>query len=386
MNGSLLTVGLDAPEYLTLRTALAAATGCTLMPAKGSVPSDADTFVDQLERQYDPVLAERLGRQRGAVFAAVRKANRERLAAMRLLEAPELRGIVMGFDNVGGARVLAQAAVPTILVPHAVIPRVRNPRRWHGGRAFARHVCAPGPFSGALYRELGDAEIHATGRPCWDHYATLDRTAAADTARQALGLDPRRPLVVYAGSWLERNSAHATRHVSTLFGIYHDICRAVQTAGAQLVVKLHPGEVVRCRGDREGLVAGYTTAARMAGLDHVTVTDGFKEGLLSAAALVVVMNSNLGLEALLCERPVLNVPLIPEDAACLYPVENAQSAVWGCAAPGDVSAALLALLGDPARRQRMSEASGTTVREYVYEPDGNAALRVARVVADLVNR
>src|SRR5262249_29877088 len=185
-------------------------------------------------------------------------------------------------------------------------------------------VCAPGPFSRDAYVAGGarpDA-VPLTGSPRWDAYAAIDapaRRAHRTHAAQALGLDPGRPILVYGPSWVERSTASSSRHLLGLLVIYQGVLAAVsEHPGVQLVVKVHPGEFTRPGLDRAALLAGYAGVARRAGVERVVVTPGWKTELLAAADLVVTVNSNLGLEALLCGRPVVNVPLMAEDAGILF--------------------------------------------------------------------
>jgi hypothetical protein len=111
------------------------------------------------------------------------------------------------------------------------------------------------------------------------------------------------------------------------------------------------------------------------------VTAGYRADLLRAADLVVAVNSNLGLEALLCGRALVNVPLIPAEADALFP---ADAGVLALGAPAETETAVARVLADAALRARLEAAAPALVRRYVHVPDGRASERVAGVVAECV--
>jgi hypothetical protein len=91
-------------------------------------------------------------------------------------------------------------------------------------------------------------------------------------------------------------------------------------------------------------------------------------------------HSNLCLEAMLCGRAVVNVPLIPEEAALLF-TPGARHGVRALGHPGEAADAVADLLADAGARMRLAAAALRSVRRYVHAPDGCAAERVADVVA-----
>src|SRR5262245_49168251 len=174
----------------------------------------------------------------------------ERLAARHGLAAA-----LLGFDTVPVARAAVATSrrigIPTVHLPHGILGRPRLPTPWQGSRMFADLVCAQGEFSRAGYLAGGadPARIRLTGCPRWDEYAGL--TPAARQAMRAavagpLCLDPARPIVVFGPSWVERQTANAARFRRLGLGVYQQVLHAVRahaSTGAQLVVKVHPGEV-----------------------------------------------------------------------------------------------------------------------------------------------
>jgi len=307
-----------------------------------------------------------------------------------------LAGVVLGFDTIPAGRAAVAAArrlgVPTIHVPHAVLgrPRVRIP--WQGSQLYANVVCAPGEFSRAGYLAAGarPEAIALTGSPRWDQYAALDepaRLAHRAAVSCALRLDPSAPILVYGPSWLERSTANSCRHLTASLDIYQGVLAAVRAhaaRGVQLVVKLHPGELGRPGLDPASLLEGYAGVARRAGVERIAITAGYKEELLAAADLVLTVNSNLALEALLCGRPVVNAPLLAEEADVLFaPQDGVDGGVLALRHAGETAAAVSQVLADAGLRARLAARAGETVHRYVHAPDGHASERVASLVRGL---
>ncbi len=319
-----------------------------------------------------------------AEHAAVVTAVLEELAARG-----DLAGVVLGYDMLPAGRVAAAVArrlgVPSVHVPHAVFPRARVPMPWHGAGLFADLVCAPGEFSRAGYLAAGvDPEaVIVTGCPRWDEYAGCDETrrhAYRVAVAQALRLDPAAPIVLFGPSWIERSTANASRHVPAALAVYQGVLAAAHThaaAGVQLVVKLHPGEFTRPGVRPETLVEGHVGVARRAGVTRIAVTAGHRVELVAAADVVVTVNSNLGLEALMCGRPLVNVPLIREEADSLF---AADTGVLALKDPAETEAAVSIVLADAGLRARLAADGRAALRHYVHAPDGHASERVAAVV------
>jgi hypothetical protein len=119
-------------------------------------------------------------------------------ASAAVVEALAARGqlddIVPGYDTLPAGRTAVEAGrrlgVPTVLVPHAVLPRPRVAMPWQGARLFADVVCAPGAFSRAGYLAHGAAPdaVVPTGCPRWDESAGLD-----EAGRPAAPASPASP-------------------------------------------------------------------------------------------------------------------------------------------------------------------------------------------------
>ncbi|HEX7128345.1 MAG TPA: CDP-glycerol glycerophosphotransferase family protein [Thermodesulfobacteriota bacterium] len=202
-----------------------------------------------------------------------------------------------------------------------------------------------------------------TGR--WPRAATLAR----------LGLDPARPVLLYAPTW----SAAASLHV---FG-GEAIVAALRRTGHQVVVKLHD----RAYDRRERYSAGIDWAERLRPLEAdpavkiVTWPDATP--LLAAADLLVSDHSSIAFEYLLVDRPlvVFDLPDLIVRARV-----NADQARWireaadVVAAPDELAAAVRRGLADPSARAAERRA---VARRLFYRP-GTATDRAVALCYELM--
>lgn len=230
MRGTLLVYGPTDPAYLPLLRALGAhgfrlhiLPNALVEPARAA-GIDADDALAVLDaaararvREARAALAARLRGldvQLQAIFTAGPLAlwdGMREAASAALVEAGEqvavmaavvdalaargqLDGIVLGYDTLPAGRAAVETGrrlgVPTVLVPHAVLPRPRVAMPWQGARLFADVVCAPGAFSRAGYLAHGAAPdaVVPTGCPRWDESAGLD-----EAGRPAAPASPASP-------------------------------------------------------------------------------------------------------------------------------------------------------------------------------------------------
>jgi len=136
------------------------------------------------------------------------------------------------------------AKVPCLHVPHAVYldsPWVTAPGTDVHDIITASHLCVAGPFQKEWYStrlsEGQTLEIRETGLPQFDPWVHLPTNRAL--ARQLLGLDANRPVVVYASSWRQdTNLLGCHDGIEEAYTAFLNACKL--SPGIQPVVKLHP--------------------------------------------------------------------------------------------------------------------------------------------------
>lgn len=141
---------------------------------------------------------------------------------------------------------------------------------------------------------------------------SLDRLAVSGR----LGLDPRRPTVIYAPTWSEHSSLNA---------VGNDVITTLADGGLNVIVKLHACSYIP-RGS--GGVDWRARLRPLAGRTNVAVVqDADASPYMAAADLMVTDHSTVGFEFMVLDRPVvvLHQPALiaharinPEKVALLH--------------------------------------------------------------------
>jgi len=306
--------------------------------------------------------------------------------ARHLLRVCDLRLAIVGFDMTPWARgfvaALDAAGVPSLHVPHGLFARTNGIVLPGCSEIHASRVAVGGEFSRDVYAENGQPleRVVITGVPRWDLLPALRQTTPA-AARATLGLDPARPLVVYATTWVELSRTNVRFHCMALAPIFRAILRGVRRTDGpppQLVVKFHPTEVGA--GNHAQVCEGYAALCRAEGAGEVRFVAGDRLPWLAAADLVVSVNSTIALEAVLGGRTALNVIANPNDRGTLYDDATAIPTVHG----EEVEHAIGPLLRDAGLRCALAGRRPATIARYNHADDGGASARVAAEARRLV--
>ncbi|HWP35030.1 MAG TPA: CDP-glycerol glycerophosphotransferase family protein, partial [Thermodesulfobacteriota bacterium] len=227
------------------------------------------------------------------------------------------------------------------------------------------------------WREVGllapdDPRPVLIGYPKVDGLVTGRWPRAATLAR--LGLDPARPVLLYAPTWSAASSLH-------LFG--EAIVRALRATGHQVIVKLHD----RAYDRRERYSAGVDWAARLAPLAADPgvrlVTDPDATPLLAAADLLVSDHSSVAFEFLLVDRPLVIFDLPGLLAAARVHPDQARwlrEAALTVATPAELPDAVGWALAHPEAR---SQARRALAARLFYRP-GSATDRAVALCYELL--
>ncbi|HSL21372.1 MAG TPA: CDP-glycerol glycerophosphotransferase family protein [Vicinamibacterales bacterium] len=218
---------------------------------------------------------------------------------------------------------------------------------------------------------IGPEQAALVGYPKLDALVSGQYSGAAE--RRALGLDPSRPVVLYAPTYSTASSLHLAGEaiVTTLLG-----------AGFNVIVKLHD----RSLDTDSRYTGGIDWRRRFAALRQprfVFAECDDASPLLAAADLMVTDHSSIGFEFLVLDRPLL-VFDAPELAAAarINPDKIAllRRTADVVAKPAALVAAARSALADPRRR---STERCEVARLMFYRP-GGATARALRVVRALL--
>lgn len=322
-------------------------------------------------------------------------ARRDSYAQMALIEAmrccaaqKDLRAVVVHQDIcmdtktvVFAARRLGIASLHTL---HGYYYGVRNMQT----DSFSDLVSVPGEPMKRLFESFGVPadRVVITGNFEWDAYARPPRPGHREKACALLGVDPDRPVLTYALTYPHRFSEVS----ATRLAYGRQTTEAVVEAFRSLE-KSHPDWqfVLRPHPNDPDAPKDLADLCRRAGLErfHIdAVLSPYCSVLVSD--LVACTQSNLGVEAILVGKPVVNCiiesfggPIFREGMGALFEEDDA---VINVRRVEDIAPAFEAALTDPATRARLRERRPASIRRFNDVNDGNALGRLAELVLHAV--
>jgi len=219
----------------------------------------------------------------------------------------------------------------------------------------AGHLTEAGSFPRAALRVVGSPRLDG-------FVATCSRLTEEqrERVRASVGARPDQQLVVVAAKY------------SQIARVFSDLVRAAAAMpNVRLVVKCHPAETA----------APYRAAA--AGIADVGIAppDADLAALVSAARLIVTVNSTAALEAMPLGVPAL-VLALPNN---LSPFVEA-GAMAGVERGDEIGPALASVLYDEERRAALAAGRQAVMTRFAINPDGGAAARAAAAIADLIRQ
>ncbi len=185
-------------------------------------------------------------------------------------------------DVEGATKVVAQWCkshnTPCLHIPHAVY--VDGPGRGAVGTdihdvVIASDIAVAGSYQEEWYGERG-GKTRITGLPQFDRLFNLN--IPREKARQLLGLDTNRPVVVYASSWRQDTNLLGC-HNGIEEAYTHFLTAAKSLPGIQYMVKLHPSS-------NQELSNWHVNEAKRIGLDCL-VTPHHLDIIMQAADLLI---------------------------------------------------------------------------------------------------
>lgn len=339
----------------------------------------------------DPALGLFLGltnrRELASLRSALAKAARSQVAAAaytvesfhRLAGQHDLHLVLLRSEIAHPGRALTLAAreraIPSLYLVHAVpITRV-------SGQTISADVAALyGESSVDWYAALGNApeRMAITGNPAWEAHRRAAGAVDQGVLKRALGLDPEVPMVLFATAFLGLLMAVDFRFpawVELYAGAVVDALATVHRhRPLHLVVKAHPmdpgGASAKAQVER----------AHRAGLDASFVSGWVTPELIAAADVVLCIDSNLGIEALLLERPVVSLRL--SDVQVDYIYHDDDGVVIARTVP-DIVDVVEAALGSPPDGIQLARRAKSLYR-FNYLCDGRASERVLHLIDTMI--
>lgn len=295
----------------------------------------------------------------------------------------DLRLVLLNEDVTAAGRLIAAWAkahvVPSLMLQHGV--QLSTAYTVHNG-LFADVAAIFGGRGAEAYLDAGIApeRLQITGNPAWDRYP--EWLARREPLRSQLceqhGRDVNRPIVLFGTTWAANLTALGDEHV------YGDTLRAfiralallrAEGVDAQFVIKDRPVNA-HFGTDR------YQQIAREEGVDPslIVYTTTDTEAWVVACDLVVAVDSNLSVEAMLAGTPAIN--LMNETGMLLGPSFDGDAGIVEVEAQ-ELPGAIKSLLADEGLRQQLKQQMAARVEHYNYQGEQTAAQRVVALMARL---
>lgn len=295
-----------------------------------------------------------------------------------------LRLVVLNEDLLPAARVIVawarRAGVPSVLLSHSIY---LNEAYTLHDQVHADLVAVFGERGLEAYKDIGFEirRTRLTGNPAWDDYPRLcaQRDALRERLSVAYGLDRSRALVVFGTTWSANLSALGDE---ALYGRtlrdFLAACGHLRDEGieVQAVVKDRPQNAHFGRERVRQLV----NEIGLGELGVVYSTEEAREWVVAADVLVSV-DSNLSVEAMLAGVPAIN--LGSRMGLHLGPSFSAESGVVEADGEASLAAALRAVLADDALRAAQVAAMQRAAPYYNLGVDGAATQRFVALMNEI---
>jgi len=229
--------------------------------------------------------------------------------------------------------------------------------------------------------------VFVTGNPMWDCYAGQPAPGTKERVCANLGLDPNRPIVEYALTGVHRFSAVSIRHPRYHIESAETVVAAFARLGRrrpdwQFLLRVHPFDP----STADGLIA----RANDLGLENVRLDDQPAYDTMVTVDALVCTHSNMGIEAILLDVPVVNVaidalagPVFREGMGPLFLDDDA--VLWA-RVEDEVEPAVEAAVLDEPTRQRLREMRPKSIERFNHANDGQATERVCDLALDMIRQ
>lgn len=245
--------------------------------------------------------------------------------------------------------------------------------------ADAMAVYAPRTIEAYEDAGIDVSGMRCTGNPAWDYYPNTPflRPEFLRQMREKHGL-PNLPLVMFGTTWVSKLTATSalSLYETTLRQFLHT-CATLKQAGVKacFVIKDRPSN------SRFGKQVAIRLATEV-GLDKDDYCYATEDAVIwvMAADIVVSVDSNLSVEAMMAAVPAIN--LMNEPGLRVGPSFDAESGVLEVH-PDELASTITTLLTDPTFRHDQLWRMKKRVTHYNASVDGLAGLRVAEFMAEL---
>jgi len=234
-------------------------------------------------------------------------------------------------------------------------------------------ACVFGPRAKNRFMKEGvpEEKIVITGQPRFDSLVALKHDNPKAKLCSTLGITSDEPLLLLATQpfvedrkWSKKKRYEFVRLVLSALG---------STSGCELVIKIHP---------RENSMA-YQDILKELGAEHTLIISDEVPlyELLCACDCIMTVASTVGLEAMILDKPVIEINVTDNAEGMGY---AASGAAIGIDREEELWPAIQRALYDGEVKKRLAEARQSFVYEQTYLQDGQASRRVANVIISMI--
>lgn len=241
-----------------------------------------------------------------------------------------------------------------------------------------------------MYLGFGVARdrLVVTGNPEWDAFSRMPLPGHREQICAKLNLDPARPIIVYALTYIDRLSPPSLVHARYVDDTTEAVVRAFRELSErhpdwQFVLRPHPNDP-----DAPQYLTNLAGAVGLTEFRIDTVTNALS--CVTMCDLMVCTHSNMGIEALIAGKPVVNCVLrqfchdVFEEG--VGPLFLEDDAVITASEPSEIAPAVERALLSPDIREWFLDSRPTTLRRFNYLNDGKALDRVCAAILQVVER
>ena len=208
--------------------------------------------------------------------------------------------------------------------------------------------------------------IVVTGQPRFDFLTRLGPRFNRGRVLRDLDLDPTRPTVLLASQYVgvyfrAEDKRRALEKIYAVLAAMPEV---------QLVVKPHPDE------PKSSMERHLAQAAGLRRFRMVYAGEAME--LVFASDLVIVFYSTVGHEAILMDRPLIQIPTAPQER--LVAPFTEEGGALEARDLDELPRMIHTALYDPATRDRLRQGRQAYIRRHAYALDGRSSERVAELV------
>lgn len=300
-------------------------------------------------------------------------------AFKELVSQEDLRLVVLWEDVTAFSKTIALFAkkmgIQTLHITHGHITRRPEDADVHD-RNYTNKVAVFGDKAKEYFISHGNSpeNMVITGNPAWDIYYHLKNHFDKEDFLNSLGLDSQKPTIVYAST--DTGSPFDGSMVEDRYDLVLQAVKKIQKdKDIQLIVKPHMSE-----HDKAEM---YQVRAEAKGVSSVRTIVSHKEEAIVACDLLICNQSNIGIEALLLDKPVISIAFEykPDENKFFF---DSKDAVISIFKPQDLLENMRKLLFDKKFIEKLGRKRPYSISRYNYKNDGRAIERVLSLIRDML--